>query len=371
MGYGEMRVLCTGDLHLGRGSTKIPNPGSREFSCCGVWDRIVQYAVGADTRVDCVLLSGDLVDRENRLYEGYGALKQGVETLISSGIRTFAVSGNHDFDVLPRISREMDPDAFCLLGADGEWEIVDVKGHSLRLVGWSFPQERVSYSPLSRFPVLPNDDVPTIGMLHASLNATGGEYAPVSQGDLQRYSRFALWLLGHIHLPVVLESPNAPIVLNPGSPQAMDPGEHGIHGPWVADIRPGRQIELHQIPLSTAVYRSFEVKLDGLDDLQCQDALTDAIKGYMESDSRCDCCCVASYRVTLTGETDVHAEMQKIVSGVREQSFRHGDLRAHLDRVDVETRPKIDPLSGFSVNWTVSTAREVYKHPFCDLFFPI
>src|SRR3954469_17173730 len=111
-----VRVLATGDIHIGRCSTKTDEPG---WPCAQAWDDLVRLAI--DERVDLVALSGDIVDRENRYYEAIGPLERGLRALAKEGIPVFAVSGNHDHDVLPRVADALGgfDSGFRLLGRGG------------------------------------------------------------------------------------------------------------------------------------------------------------------------------------------------------------------------------------------------------------
>src|SRR5690554_238804 len=88
-----VRVLCAGDLHIGRRSSKLPESySSADHGCAGAWDAIVDAALAK--KVDVVALSGDLVDRANRYFEAIGPLERGLRQLAEQGIDTYAVAGN-------------------------------------------------------------------------------------------------------------------------------------------------------------------------------------------------------------------------------------------------------------------------------------
>ncbi len=134
-----MKILCTGDLHVGRRASRLPVDWcGTECSCAAVWERIVELAIRE--RVDLVAVSGDLVDRANRYYEAIGPVERGVRILAKAGIQTVAVAGNHDFDVLPRLAESLAGD-LQLLGTDGNWQRITIQrdgGDRLHVDGWSF-----------------------------------------------------------------------------------------------------------------------------------------------------------------------------------------------------------------------------------------
>ena len=85
-----------------------------------MWEMIVDRAI--TETVDAVALSGDIVDQDNRFFEATGPLERGILLLASKGIHTFAVSGNHDYDVLHRLADSIGSEHFHLLGRGGQWE---------------------------------------------------------------------------------------------------------------------------------------------------------------------------------------------------------------------------------------------------------
>ncbi|MCE5198997.1 MAG: DNA repair exonuclease [Armatimonadota bacterium] len=342
-----MRILCTGDLHLGRASTKITNLDQRTLSCSAAWDRIVRLALDDDERVDVVCLSGDLVDRQNRLYEGYGALRDGIRRLAEHNVRVFAVAGNHDYDVLPRIASELDPECFKLIGAGGEWEevciYVDGKP-ALRLVGWSYPSGEVKENPLRCFPSLSSTETPTIAILHADAGTSASVYAPVPLDDL-RAQPVDMWLLGHIHLSNDYPSDNRPMILNPGSPQAMHPEEPGMHGPWIIELSNGRLSRPIQVPISSVTYCVVPVDVSRCETaLECQNRASEALEVELDMVTG-DALRVISCRVRLEGETDAHGDLDGVVEALREQPFRRGDVQLDIERIDIATTPIIDLLA--------------------------
>ena len=69
--------------------------------------------------MDAVVLPGDMVDAENKMYEALGPLERGVQRLLSEAIPVIAVAGNHDFDAFSRLVGSIEDDRFHFLGPDG------------------------------------------------------------------------------------------------------------------------------------------------------------------------------------------------------------------------------------------------------------
>ncbi|MEX2501888.1 MAG: metallophosphoesterase, partial [Trueperaceae bacterium] len=228
-----MRLLLTGDLHIGRTSTRVPSelPQS-DRSAAGAWNRIVRLAT--EEACDVVCLSGDVADQSNKFWEAIGPLEAGVTTLAEAGIQVVAVTGNHDHDVLPRLADQLPDGLLTLLGRGGRWERTTLEGDdgrpSLHLDGWSFPKARVTDDPLAAYDLPHDGAVPTLGLVHGDLDLSTSPYAPLSRERLRRAAPDA-WLLGHVHVPGLHDLDAGGWALYPGSPQAQDPGEPGPPGP--------------------------------------------------------------------------------------------------------------------------------------------
>jgi predicted phosphodiesterase len=249
-----MRLLCTGDVHIGRRSS---GTSGREFSCGEAWLRIAKLAAGEEVDgrriepVDAVLVAGDLTDADNRYYQGIGPVERGLQRLCESGIPTVAVAGNHDFDTMSDLARALSPTYdFRLLGAGGQWEST-VIGDRLRVLGWSYPRTHYPFCPLNDLRP-ERSDLPTVGLAHLQMASRDDAYAYARPRDYANHSGVSLWVTGHIHVPSI-EGP----VLNPGSPQAMDFGETGAHGVYLVTLGVKPQVEF--LPISTARYHQADV----------------------------------------------------------------------------------------------------------------
>jgi DNA repair exonuclease SbcCD nuclease subunit len=263
-----MRLLCTGDLHIGRRSSGTEG---REFSCGETWVRLARLAVGDDVdgvripRVDAVLVSGDLTDEHNRYYQAVGPVERGLEILAQAGIPTVAVAGNHDHATMADLARAFAGRyAFRVLGLGGRWEALDLAPAGtprLRVLGWSYPRSEHPYCPLRELIAGPSE-LPTVGLVHVQATSGGDAYAFARPQDFRAHADVALWVTGHIHAPSFDEERGAR-VLNPGSPQAMDPGETGWHGAWVVEMGPtGVMGDPEPVPVSTAWYETVPVVVE-------------------------------------------------------------------------------------------------------------
>ncbi len=340
-----IRLLVTGDMHIGRRPTKVADADATRWSCARMWETIVDRAVAEG--VDAVALSGDVVDHDNRFFEATGPLERGIMRLADKNIPTFAVSGNHDYDVLHRLADSIDSEHFHLLGRGGRWEETTLERDGepvLRVQGWSFPAMHVPTSPLATYDLSVSDDLATLGMLHADLGATASRYAPITLDEL-RGTDVHFWLLGHIHSPQLNESSGATPVLYPGSPQAMHPGEVGPHGPWLLDIDGPRAISAQQLLLSKVQYASLPIDLEGVgaqDEFesrtvrQVRASLADAVTDNSEFE-------LLSLRLSLIGRTSLCGNLDQLSTHLTDElRLTVGSVTAQIETVINSTQPDID-----------------------------
>ncbi len=339
-----MKLLCTADVHIGRRPSRLPSHvDCRPLSCGEAWGRIVDLAI--EEKVDLVAVAGDLVDRANRFYEAAGPVELGIRRLAHAGIATVMVAGNHDHDVLPWLLEGFGPEEARLLGKGGAWErfTLERRGEVLHVDGWSFPDGSVQTSPLSTYPFAA-DGAPVLGLLHADLDQARSRYAPVSLADLRPRAP-ALWLLGHVHASRLMEEPGSASVLYPGSPQAMDPGEAGAHGVWIAEVGPGRTSSCRMVPLSSVRYGTVEVSVDGLTDasevdLRVVDAVRAELRRAADESAQLR---YLSCRLRLVGRTPLHRALEDRLRGVCEElSLPYGEATAFVEEVEVRTAPERD-----------------------------
>lgn len=338
----SIRLLCTGDLHLGRSPSRVPME-DRSLSVEHVWQQTISYAI--DQKVDALVLTGDVVDADNRFFEAFGPLQRGLTRLSEARIPTYAVAGNHDYDVLPRLHELLESGLVHLMGWGGQWTTAPLvrDGETvLRFAGWSFPTRHVTASPLSEFPDL-ETDVPTIGILHAELDNPTSTYNPVRRQELQE-KPVSAWLLGHIHRPAVHEHQEQ-CILYPGSPQPLDPGEEGAHGPWLVSVEPSGRARAEQLPLATLRYDSLDVDLTGVD---ADDAFQQKVVASVADDLAGTTAAQSELRrvvycLRYIGRTALHRRVEALNEQiVTDLQVLSGAVTAVVDQFDVQTRPKLD-----------------------------
>jgi len=345
-----LRILVTGDLHIGRTSTRLPRSipaDSETLRAVNGWHSIVEYAVTHG--VDVLILTGDLADEDNKFWEAIGPLQTGLRRLADHDVRTLAVSGNHDHDVLPRLADALGGEGnFTLLGRGGRWqrETITADGRPvLHVDGWSFPAKVVNNDPVLSYPAAPGHGVAVLGVVHGDLDLSASRYAPLSLARLTAQPVDG-WLLGHIHKPQ-LYAQVKPFVLYPGSPQALDfgIGERGAHGPWQFEIDAGRVEAPRQIPMSCCRYDEIEIDLTGVtDDTGLETAVLGAVRGAEERMTleSGDGLQALSLRLRLAGRTPLFDRLAALSESLLDYTGSAGNLAVRIDHVQTEVLPEID-----------------------------
>ncbi len=341
------RLLFVGDVHLGRRPGGLPaNVEPAPFGPRAALASVVEKAL--DGGYDAVLFAGDVVDTARDFFEAYAPLLDAARRLLAAGIEVVCVSGNHDVQVLPRLVKEVP--GVRLLGSGGTWEThVVQRGDQpvARILGWSFPRPRVTTSPLANFDssILAGapTGVPTIGLLHADLDASKSHYAPVARRELEAVPGVDAWMLGHIHAPSDL-SGAARAIGYLGSLSALDPGALGRRGPWELNWdRSG--LTLEQIVSSPLRFERVDLDVspahdaDGLEELLAR-SVRETSERVQEDGGEAR---LIGVRVRLLGRSHLaRAERDR----VREEALRGlggaGENGAYLEAIIDEALPAVD-----------------------------
>ncbi len=102
---GPIRLIATGDLHLGRSSSRTTEAGATvrsEFHATTMWKRIVDLALAE--RASLLCLSGDIADEDNKFWEAIGPLEQAFDKARAVSARDTARHyGRQAVEVLDRL----------------------------------------------------------------------------------------------------------------------------------------------------------------------------------------------------------------------------------------------------------------------------
>ncbi len=347
-----LRILAVGDIHLGRRPGSVPEEiavhcGGRDtLGPRAAWQAAVDRALAE--RVQAVLLLGDVVDDEERYLEGWSALESGLRRLLDAGIEVFAVAGNHDVRVLPRLAETLT--GLRLLGAGGQWESADLAGGTARIVGWSYPTAHARTDPthdarLGELCAMPGEG-PTIGLLHGDLDAAQSAYARFSSARL-RASGADVWLLGHVHGPTFAPAKAGGISMGfLGSLTALDPTETGVHGPWLLTYEGRTLVEATQLALAPLRWERITVPVDSWTSVaDLEPGIAGALQDF-EARERAQLgnARAVGLRIELSGSSSFHRELHRAVEASTHEALRPTlDGRAFfVDAVSDRARPALD-----------------------------
>ena len=339
-----LRILCTADIHLGRGvpaATGDLQTAPRTVSSEAAWSACVDLAI--ERRVDAFALAGDVVDGGNAFFESFAPLSEGVQRLLGAGIPVYAVAGNHDYEVLARLADHLP--AFTLLGRHGDWEeaVLQRDGTAvLRFRGWSFTSPHTLTNPLSSY-APSDDDLPTVNLLHCDCGVASSVYAPVPLAELTGRGGTA-WVLGHNHRPQII-SEQTPVVFYSGSPQGLDPSETGVHGAWMLSVDHARSARVELLPVAALRWEHVEVALDAIQDRAgLESALVQALLGLHENSKAtlgptrfvgCRLALVGRTHLSRHDITQCTEAVRASLNAVRDQ------VRYFVTRTENQSRPDI------------------------------
>jgi len=333
-------LLVSGDLHLGRPPSRIPDDRDEEaYSPATVWGHMVDEAV--DREVDAVVLTGDVVDRKNQSLEAWGPLEAGLNTLNQEDIPVVLVSGNHDAGFLEDMIDSYDFSDIRLLGRGGTWERTDISldgDPSVSLDGWSYPGPNHPRNPLEDYDLDPPEG-PVLGVLHTQVDRPESGYAPVGTEDLKQ-SGLDGWLLGHVHTPgTVTENPPA---FYPGSLQPLDPTETGPRGPRLVSIEASGSIQVQPLPLATLEYAGVTVSAsDCASPHDVLAAVQDRIEERMDQQPAGPNRDLVLVRLQVEGRTE-HYETLTDELDLEGRAFSLRNVDVRINRVSTDIAPKLD-----------------------------
>ena len=341
-----LKLLCMADIHLGRRPGHLPDALlAREINVASLtptaaWRTAIDEALLR--KVDAVLLAGDVVQDDNRFFEAYGPLEAGVKRLVAADVPVFAIAGNHDTEVLPRLAKQID--GFTLLGAGGVWEtatLTGADGTQVQLAGWSFPKRHTNTSPLATHN-RSNNELPSIGLLHCDLDAASSKYAPVWRNALES-SGINHWLLGHIHKPSLGGDQLSGYL---GSLVGLTPGEHGPRGPWLIEVSQNGSAIAEQLPLAPLRWERWDIDVTDLTEPdQLQDELLAAMQRLDDQEEESLSAAKAvGCRFRLVGRSPIRRELLAWIKGQDiNQLCRNIEGRAYfIERVEDRIQPAFD-----------------------------
>ena len=350
------QLLLVGDLHLGRRPVGIDHVLSdhgmspNDLSPAAGLRNLVEEAL--DNIPRAVVFAGDLVDQDDDVFEAYDVLSVQMERLRKAGIPVYAVAGNHDGLILPRLIDRVS--GVTLMGAEGTWSRHEVEGDGrpIDLIGWSFPGRACRDCPLDH-PTFEStlagrrSGASTIGVFHGDLDVLDSRYAPVSRKRLLDEQAVAGWFLGHVHVPGALGKSRPVGYL--GSVVGLDIGETGSHGVWRVGFDAGSNLSAKQIPLAPIRWEMLAIDLSGCV-LPDADAVHEFVISHVREFVSADVSCqderlrCAAIRITLTGRLEDRESVREFKDrcDASKMSFHVEQLLVVIESVRDSTMPVLD-----------------------------
>ena len=296
-----MRFIHASDLHIDsplRGLDRYDGAPVERLRTAtrSALERLVDKSL--TERVDFVLFSGDLYDRDWQDFHTGLFFREQMVRLGRAGIRVFIVQGNHDAQGV--ISRQLTLPPNVTVFSSRSAQTVKIDELSVAIHGRSFPERAVDEDLVPSYPA-PVPGFFNIGMLHTSLTGRVGHdtYAPTDLPTLVAKG-YDYWALGHVHArEVVCEQPR---IVFPGNLQGRHAKETGAKGCELVTVEGGRT-EAEFVALDVVRWSQVSVPLVGVDRLE---ALSDAFHHALEPVLIGATDRLHAVRVTLTGSTELH-----------------------------------------------------------------
>lgn len=299
------------------------------------FERMIHLAVSS--RVDFVLISGDLYDGDWRDYNTGLYLVGQLGRLRDANIPVFVISGNHD--AANKMTRSLRlPENVRVLSHERA-ETIRLDGLGVAIHGQSFARAAVTENLALSYP----EAVPgwvNIGLLHTCLTGLDGHdrYAPCTIEDIRRRG-YDYWALGHIHARGTPCSD--PLVVFPGNPQGRHIRETGEKGCLLATVASSGGI-------ATVFHRLDSVRWErgrvDASDLQTESDLLDHVSTTLDAllQAEADPDRLLAVRVVLHGTTSLHdrlhADPERYVAEVRNVGLERGGDRLWVEKVEFQTR---------------------------------
>ena len=221
------------------------------------------------------------------------------------------------------------------------------KKTALKISGWSYPERRVKRNPLKSIEFnnrdINNKDIPELGLIHAEMNNPSSNYAPISEEDLKESGMIG-WILGHIHKPYSIDYTDF-FVLNPGSPQPLNPGETGDHQVCEVVIKSKNNYSIYNYQLSSLKYQNIKINISQMEYIE---ELSSIISRHLRTKINSDqnpthIPDLIIVRLVLSGNTEFSKEIEfEKENIIRDLELNIEGSKVIIDHIENKTDPPID-----------------------------
>ncbi|NQS90656.1 phosphoesterase, partial [Patescibacteria group bacterium] len=217
------------------------------------------------------------------------------------------------------------------------------------IYGISFPKQEIRTNLALEFPEISKSktSIFTIGLLHCNVGSNTGHepYAPCALQDLISRN-FDYWALGHIHNKTI-SNKQTPLVIYPGNPQGLNPGEDGKKGCFLINVDKNGDAITDFI--ETDYVRWFTEKLS-IENLNTIDELISGIEKCIENIRKKMKGRLSICRIVLTDRGILHqiitrrGTLEDILQNLRENELTESQS-VWIESIIDNTNPKIEKES--------------------------
>jgi exonuclease SbcD len=321
----SFRFLHAADLHLDsplRGLSRYEGLSVEEIrgATRRALEALVSFAIAE--YVDFVVIAGDIFD--GRWQDmGTGLFFAGTMAKLSTAnIPVYLLKGNHDAE--STITQRLPLPPGVQFFSSRKVDTFLLEDHAVALHGKSFANAHVSEDMTLQYPA-PVSGYFNIGVLHTSMGGYSQHetYAPTSIAALTA-KQYQYWALGHVHDYAVLS--DDPYIVYPGVLQGRKITETGGKGAVLVEVEEGAVRSCKAVSFDVIRWNRLVVDCSALEtrDEVHQRMRTVLRHGVeMAADGR-----PLVVRVTITGATGLHSELQDTRSLLRDE------LRAIASEID-------------------------------------
>lgn len=356
-----MKFIHAADIHL-----DSPLRGLERYEGAPVDEirqatrRALENLVGlaVETRVDFVLLAGDIYDGDWRDHNTGLFFAKQMSDLRKQDIRVFLIAGNHDAqNVMTKRLRL--PDNVHQF-RKSKPETVHLAKLGVAIHGQGFASKAVAKNLCADYPSATPGEF-NIGLLHTSVTGREGHdsYAPCTMENLLALG-YDYWALGHVHARECVNE--SPPIWFPGNVQGRHIRETGPKGCLLVTVDESADVDVafHELD----VVRWERVVIDASDAQAPGDCLDDFRRQLEEvlenGEGR-----MLALRVCLEGQSAVHeavsARPEDFRGGLRAMANDYGEGRVWVEKVEIHTQACGSGLASASTDDAMSELSSVIE----------
>ncbi len=348
----DFSFIHVSDIHLGRPFSDLSkysyDEKVKEIYKTAVekaFKNVIDFALSKE--VDFVFIAGDTFDSFEQDFSSKLILKDGLKRLENSGIKVFAICGNHDpVNSYNKTTFNYDENSnIKIIGLNTEnfakLPLINRKNENVGFVqALSFTQEKFNENPVRYFSQ-PNDNEKNlfnIGLLHCDLNADStSSYAPCLLSELKALN-YNYWALGHIHIPDLKEEN----IQYTGTIQGRNTKETGAHGIRYIQVQNNKIVQNSFVPIDVVRFEDIICDISfSNDELEAVNAIYDEINRIIGNEQ--NICDVYLLRLDIKGCVKFYSEInEKFFNEIINKIKADFDEKVYISQITNSVVPLVD-----------------------------